>query len=532
MPKSEWRVMLMLGAAVLLPLTLFLALQATFSMQAQLRDLQADAAGRAREISARVDGQLWSDRNALEVLAASEFIGGGDWAKAYTQVAWVQRSHPGWRNVILTDVRTRQEVWETRSQAGSQRPAPDSVAAYLDSGRHDLSIGGVSGGPSYCPCVTIHAPVFEAGVLRHVLTAEVGTEAFQQIAMAPAPPGGVAALIDHDGRFIARSLDAKGKVGLPATPFTRNAIARGHSGLYPGVTYEGVHAYSAFETSELSGWSAHVAIRASSLSGPLATSWALTVLAALAAFALAAALVAFALRRVAEQRRLEDRRAQSQKLEAIGQLASGVAHDFNNLLMVIMGSLQRVEHLTKDKALVNHLQNALSAAERGAVLTRQLLSFARAEPLEIVEVDLAVLIEGLGDILRQSVGGQVRLVIFIADDARHVVSDANQLGLALLNLAVNARDAMPEGGELEISSLRSEAHPGCIDLVVRDTGQGMPKEVIQRAAEPFFTTKPVGKGTGLGLAQVFSIVSQSGGSVDIESAEQVGTVITLRLRAS
>jgi len=197
-----------------------------------------------------------------------------------------------------------------------------------------------------------------------------------------------------------------------------------------------------------------------------------------------------------------------------------------------MSSLQRVEHLTKDKALVNHLQNALSAAERGAVLTRQLLSFARAEPLEIVEVDLAVLIEGLGDILRQSVGGQVRLVIFIADDARHVVSDANQLGLALLNLAVNARDAMPEGGELEISSLRSEAHPGCIDLVVRDTGQGMPKEVIQRAAEPFFTTKPVGKGTGLGLAQVFSIVSQSGGSVDIESAEQVGTVITLRLRAS
>jgi signal transduction histidine kinase len=524
--------MLMLGAAVLLPLTLFLALQATFSMQAQLRGLQADAANRAREISARIDGQLWSDRNALEVLASSEFIAGRDWPKAYTQVAWVQRDHPSWKNVILADVSARREVWETRSHAIAPPSLPDFIMAYLDAGRSGTDIGGVSRETPDCPCVTIHAPVREAGALRYLLTVEIATSDFQRIVRAFAPAGGVASLVDRNGRFIARSLDDKRRVGFPASLLARSAAARGERGVYRSVTLEGLHVYAAFETSELSGWSTHVAVRADGLSGLLATSWLLTALAALATFALAAAIVAFTLRRLAEQRREEEQRVQSQKLEAIGQLASGVAHDFNNLLMVIMGSLQRVRLPRADAAMAEHVQNALSAAERGAILTRQLLTFARAEPLVIGEVDLAAVIDGLRDILRQSVGGQVRLAISIAADARHVVSDANQLGLALLNLAVNARDAMPEGGDLEIVSLRSIDHKGCIDLVVRDNGEGMPKDVIQRAAEPFFTTKPAGKGTGLGLAQVFSTVRQSGGSVEMESTEGVGTVITLRLRAS
>ncbi len=209
-----------------------------------------------------------------------------------------------------------------------------------------------------------------------------------------------------------------------------------------------------------------------------------------------------------------------------------MAHDFNNLLMVITGSLQRTLQPTAEAAKAEHIQNAMSAAERGVILTRQLLTFARAEPLVIGAVDLAAMTDGLRDILRQSVGGRVRLTISIAEDARHVVSDANQLGLALLNLAVNARDAMPDGGDLQILSLRSRGRKGCVDLVVRDNGQGMPKDVIQRAAEPFFTTKPAGKGTGLGLAQVFSIVRQSGGSVEMQSTEGTGTIITLRLPAS
>jgi signal transduction histidine kinase len=524
--------MLMLGAAVLLPLTLFLALQATFSMQAQLRELQADAANRARETSARTDGQLWSDRNALEVLASSEFIAGRDWPKAYTQAAWVQRDHPTWKNVILTDVSARREVWETRSHLVAPPSLPDFIAAYLDAGRGGSDIGGVSGEAPDCPCVTIHARVREAGALRYLLTVEISTSEFQRIVRASAPVGGMASLVDRDGRVVVRWPDDRRRVGFPANLAARNIVAQGKRGVYRSVTREGVHVYAAFETSELSGWSTHVAVRADGLSGLLATSWVLTALAALATFALAAAIVVFTLRRLAEQRREEEQRAQSQKLEAIGQLASVVAHDFNNLLMVIMGSLQRVRPARTDAAMAEHVQNALSAAERGAILTRQLLTFARAEPLLIGEVDLAAVVDGIRDILRQSVGGKVRLAISIADDARHVISDANQLGLALLNLAVNARDAMPEGGDLEIVSLRSKDHKGYIDLVVRDNGEGMPKDVMQRAAEPFFTTKPAGKGTGLGLAQVLSTIRLSGGSVEMESTEGVGTVITLRLRAS
>ncbi len=207
------------GRAVLAPLTLFLALQATFTMQSELRGLQADAADRAREISARIDGRLWSDRNALELLASSSFVAGRDWPRAYTQVVWAQHDHPGWKNVILTDVWTRREVWQTRSQAVASPSLPDSISTYVDAGHGRSDIGGVSRDGPGCPCVTIHAPVLEAGALRYLLTAEIGTEDFQRIVRASAPVGGVAALVDRAGRFIARSLDDKHRAGLPASLF-------------------------------------------------------------------------------------------------------------------------------------------------------------------------------------------------------------------------------------------------------------------------------------------------------------------------
>jgi signal transduction histidine kinase len=241
-------------------------------------------------------------------------------------------------------------------------------------------------------------------------------------------------------------------------------------------------------------------------------------------------IAVFGFRQFQLRRREEARSAQSQKLAAVGQLASGIAHDFNNLLMVTGESLRRIADKSTDPALRRPIENAQAATARGEALIAQLMAFTRSQPLDIGKVDLAELIESFRALLQQSVGKAVSLVVEIAPEARLVVSNAGQLEMALVNLAVNARDAMPQGGVLTLRAHIGRAHPGCVDLDVIDTGEGMPKDVIDRAMEPFFTTKPLGKGTGLGLAQVFGVISQSGGSVEIHSELGVGTTITLRLK--
>jgi signal transduction histidine kinase len=530
MQRSDWRTLLTLAAALILPLVLFMALQGAFTMKAERASIEQDAAARAREINAQIDGQLWSDRSALEVLTSSQFLTAHDWRGAYDRIGRVAADRPRWKTVILTDVRAGRELFETRTPLGASRLPRPSVAAYLAGGKAVARIDGVdAAGPTPdCPCVTVHVPVLEKGVLAYVLSAEIGTEDFQAILKSHAPAAGVSAIVDREGRFIARSLDYPAKVGKPATAYVRQAIAGSRAGLYRGVTYEGLRNFTAYDTSALSGWSTHIAISADRLSAPLTGAWLLNALSALAVLALAGALLWFALRRLAEQRRELEHRVQSQKLAAIGQLASGVAHDFNNLLMVISGSLDRIARQSDHPDLQSPLRNARDATDRGSALTRQLLDFARAGPVDLGVVDLKALLDTISGLLVQTLGSTITLEVDIDPAAARVTSNAGQLELALLNLAVNARDAMPDGGTLAIAT-RPARVPGCIELTVRDTGQGMPETILERAMEPFFTTKPVGKGTGLGLAQVFGIVSQSGGSMIIDSAEGVGTTITMTL---
>ena len=220
---------------------------------------------------------------------------------------------------------------------------------------------------------------------------------------------------------------------------------------------------------------------------------------------------------------------QMQKMEAIGQLAGGVAHDFNNLLTVMIGGLNMLLKRLEDPQSRQIAEHMLDAARRGDKLTKQLLAFSRGRRLELAPVDLHALVRGMEDLLRRSIEPGVTLDYALSPDARWAMSDANQLELAILNLAINARDAMPDGGRVEISVCPARSDPGSIELAVSDNGIGMPREVAERAAEPFFTTKPAGKGTGLGLAQVYGAVRQSGGSFEIDSAPDHGTVIRLIL---
>jgi PAS domain S-box-containing protein len=249
-------------------------------------------------------------------------------------------------------------------------------------------------------------------------------------------------------------------------------------------------------------------------------------------------------RRVAQEALEQAREAlyQSQKLESIGQLTGGMAHDFNNLLMAVLGSLELVrKRLPADPQVERLIGNAIQGARRGVSLTRRMLAFARRQELRREAVDLPALVLGMADMLERSLGPSIGIETRFPLGLEPVETDPGQLESALLNLAVNARDAMPDGGTITIAARRAEVAvdeiaglpPGryvCLSVV--DTGEGMDEETLARATEPFFTTKGVGKGTGLGLSMIHGLASQSGGALILKSRLGAGTTVELWLPAS
>jgi NO-binding membrane sensor protein with MHYT domain/nitrogen-specific signal transduction histidine kinase len=232
----------------------------------------------------------------------------------------------------------------------------------------------------------------------------------------------------------------------------------------------------------------------------------------------------------------------AQRLEAMGQLTGGVAHDFNNLLMVVSGNLQLLVRRTSDEVLLRFARGAMEALRRGADITRRLLAFAREQPLEPSPIDFTALLPDIADnVLSRTLGGAVRVETDIGPELWPALADRSELQAALLNLAINARDAMPQGGQLTITArnassdslpekVRDSLPPrDYVAISVSDTGTGMPEEVIARAFEPFFTTKAVGHGSGLGLSQVYGFAQQSGGAVAIKSRPGEGTRVTIWL---
>jgi PAS domain S-box-containing protein len=244
---------------------------------------------------------------------------------------------------------------------------------------------------------------------------------------------------------------------------------------------------------------------------------------------------------ITDRRQLEEQLRQAQKMDAVGRLAGGVAHDFNNLLMVIHGYTEvLLEQLEKGSAMHQKVESIQQAADRAATLTRQLLAFSRKQFLELKVVDVNSVIEDMERLLRPLIGENIELVTRLSTEAGHTRADAGQLEQVIMNLVVNAKDAMPEGGKLTVQSrdvtVRQEFHeprfiqPGRYAVIsVSDTGHGMDKETQSRIFEPFFTTKEKGKGTGLGLSTVYGIVKQSNGYVFAESEPGAGTTFFVYL---
>ncbi len=244
-------------------------------------------------------------------------------------------------------------------------------------------------------------------------------------------------------------------------------------------------------------------------------------------------------RDITERKLMEMRLRQADKMQALGTLAGGVAHDFNNLLMAVLGSLDLASRRAPDDPrLTRLLQNATYAAERGASLTQRLLSFSRQRDLRLQAVDVNRVITGMNDLLTRTLGGVIRIERHLAENLWVAMVDPDQLELAILNLCINARDAMAENGTLTLSTRNERIDEGRITdlnggdyvvISVADTGTGIPPEVLVRVLEPFFTTKEVGKGTGLGLPMVYGLAQQSGGTVTIHSTVGIGTTVELYL---
>ncbi|MGQ0588048.1 MAG: ATP-binding protein [Sphingosinicella sp.] len=237
---------------------------------------------------------------------------------------------------------------------------------------------------------------------------------------------------------------------------------------------------------------------------------------------------------IAERAKAEDELRQAHKLQALGQLTGGIAHDFNNLLTVIQGSADMLRRPgIKDDKRMRFAEAIVQAASRAAALTGQLLAFARRQPLQPEVIDVNDLICGMVDLLDRTLGERVNVVTALGPSACSVEADRAQLESALLNVAVNARDAMPDGGDITLATaLCDELEGRMIAISVRDSGLGMDEETLGRAIEPFFTTKGTGEGTGLGLSQVYGFATQSGGDVRIDSAPGEGTTVTLLLPCS
>ena len=247
-------------------------------------------------------------------------------------------------------------------------------------------------------------------------------------------------------------------------------------------------------------------------------------------------------RDITRRKQVEAQLRQAQKMQAIGQLTGGIAHDFNNLLAIIMGNLELLhEQLTAQPELHELAQQALGATDRGAKLTQRLLAFSRRQPLLAQPTDLNKLVLGMLDLMRRTLGANIRIETALAGDLEQTLVDPAQFENALLNLVINARDAMPQGGRLKLTTANvpievdeaaahTEVRPGpYVMLAVSDTGVGMTPELLERAFEPFFTTKETGKGSGLGLSMVYGLVKQSDGHITIHSEPGLGTTVRLYL---
>jgi signal transduction histidine kinase len=519
---------MLIALAALVPLLLFAAFQLGYSALEQRRVLETRALSQSEAVILRSDGEFKRLATLLDALATSSVLRKEDWGSFRARQAEMVSLNPDVARVEVRDGSSGAILFSDGLLAGSTiRVVGPAVA-------ERTRFIGFSKSPS-CRCLLFERRGGSATGRALVLTMAVKAETFHGLLPSRADYE-VSALSGPGGWFIARTLDHEARFATLGSSYLRDAVRGGEqNGIYRGRTLEGLENYSAFSRSRLTGWTAHLALGSDYLDNPAQRYFLSLGLAGLLSLLLAALLIAFAIRQMAEARRLAERMQQSQKMEALGQLTGGLAHEFNNLLTPVIGVL---DQLTRREGLDERgkrlAAGALSSAQRAAKLTEQLLAFSRRQRLSVGPINVQVLLANVSQLVERTISNRHSFTIEADPVASCVRSDLNQLELALLNLAINARDASPDGSVIRLRvtmEAAADGRDGFIRFAMIDRGNGMDEETRRRALEPFFTTKPTGRGTGLGLAQVFGVVEQSRGTVEIESKPGIGTVVTLRLPA-
>ncbi len=461
-----------------------------------------------------------------------------DLQRFYIFLSEFQRDFPTWNRVVLLD-RNAKQVLNTSVPFGT--PLPDFGEARAFSRVLETKgpvLGNVSGpgpSPSGQRQVNLRVPVLDdSKEVKFVLLVSVTLEDLATaLAAANIDPSWRAFLVDGDD-VIAASTWSPDNVGRKAAEDAIAARKTGTEGVYEGASLSGNQVITAFSKSPETGWSAHVSIPTPLFNAPFTRSLWVLGFAGVGAALLTALLLWLIRREIVSARQQIALRERASRMESLGRMTGGVAHDFNNLLMIMLGNVELLERkLAGSAGAERNLDAIKKAAERGAQITAELLAFSRGEASQADVVDLAERIRAMLSMLRHSLPPTIKIDLKIANGLFKVHVDPIQLDLAVLNIAVNARDAMPEGGILAIRIERApfpdrSGRQGIL-LSIADTGTGVPAEALPHVFEPFFTTKGTGKGTGLGLSQVYGFAKAAGGLADITSRQGKGTTVSIFL---
>ena len=555
------RLMLLL-TAVLLPIGLAGITNEVRLREERVGEVRADALRTAQLVNADVISLLQGTRNLLVAIAGIPAIRDLDGTACSESLTELRNKFDRYASVVLTG-------WDGMIVCASGKPMPADLIRdrqYITEAREQgrFIVGRYTETrESHRPVLPLSLPFRAAdGTWKGVLVVTLDLKWLSEhLANLPNTAHAIIGVTGGDGIMLARNVDPEHFIGKPLPESGRALIDTKEAGALEATGVDGVARIFGFVPAGANmdgifvaaGFERRAALGAIDMETSVE---ALCIVAAItvALFAAWVGLGRFAVlqermaARTVELANERERRseveavlAQSQKLEAVGQLTAGLAHDFNNLLSVVLGNIELARlRLRGDNDTDRLLERAMGAADRGAGLTRQLLAFARNQKLAIQPADANQLIEGVRELLERSAGPAVRLRFDLAPDLPPILVDRGQLEVALLNLVLNARDAMPLGGGITISTRASDPQQLPADLSVgdylqirvQDSGPGMPPEIRQRAFEPFFTTKEVGKGSGLGLAQVFGIARQSGGTVALDSELGQGTAVTIYLPRS
>jgi signal transduction histidine kinase len=554
---------MLLLCAVLLPIAVAGISNEYRIRQERVAEVHAEALRTAQLVNADMESVMQGTRALLVAISANPTIRDLDKAHCAEQLTELSAKFDRYDSILLTD-------WNGTiiCSSGSQKPGSKiGDRRYIARAREaqDFTVGHFRRTQDgNLPVLPLAYPFRDAGgQWRGILVATLDLKWLSQhITKIPKIGTAIVGVADDDGVLLARSVEPDRFIGKPLPPDVMPPVHAVAPGTTEAIGVDGVFRIVGYVPSVMEPKGLFVGVgfdRAAAMhDADIETSVESLCIVGAILLALFGGWIGsgrFALlqeRMVARTAELEaekERRAeveavlvQSQKLEAVGQLTAGLAHDFNNLLSVVLGNIElaRVRLPGEEEEIDKLLIRATRAADRGSGLTRQLLAFARNQKMSIEPADANQLVEGVLDLLERSAGPSVRIRLDLGAGLAPVLVDRGQLEVALLNLVLNARDAMALGGSITISTRNTEAGVLPADLAagdyvqirVRDTGPGMPREVRERAFEPFFTTKEVGKGSGLGLAQVFGIARQSGGTVSLDSEPGQGTTVTIFLPRS